>query len=126
MRTSLCELHKNTAMAANMLNLVLVVIITLSSLTDLTVGGAVISQCEEVKNAYVSMGYSPLDVPASSIIEKGMCVVFNFNFTAHSSSKLSIFTVKFHNVSKILLGNYYALQIFMNVPSKCHFWQECD
>lgn len=76
MRISLKELHKNI-MAANTYSLVLVSIIV--TLISLTAADPVISQCEEVKNAYVGMGYSALDVPASSIIVKGKSnLIFKF------------------------------------------------
>lgn len=31
------------------------------------------SQCEEVKSAYLNMGYSALDVPTSSVVLAGQC-----------------------------------------------------
>lgn len=54
-------------------NSLIVLIVMAISITDFSRANpaALISQCEEVKNSYVAMGYSALDVPVSSIIAKG-------------------------------------------------------
>lgn len=55
----------------------IILLITFISIDVSNAASSTISKCDEVRQAYQSMGFSPLDVPVSSIIEKRELLLTN-------------------------------------------------